>query len=167
VFQKRVQAVHTWNSTGQQYCVEPVASAHRVGKWGKVKIELLHIFFIFIICLVSLFKLIKGTGCPTGKLAHHWGSPWLRGHKQLTENLDLRLWVWSSFHASNFSTQDSKKKSTGHSQSPFHARTAGPQSPPNFAQTSILTKGRFLTQAWPRQHDPPTSRYPKLQNLNR
>jgi len=39
------------------------------------------------------------------------------------------------------------------------------QSPPNFVQTS--TSKRFLTQVWPRQSDPLTPGYPKLQNLNR
>jgi len=34
------------------------------------------------------------------------------------------------------------------------------QSPPNFAQTSTPTQGRFLTQAWPRQPDPWTPGYP-------
>jgi len=38
------------------------------------------------------------------------GSLWLRGHRHLTENKDLRLWVQSpAIHASNFSTLDCKK----------------------------------------------------------
>jgi len=35
--------------------------------------------------------------------------PWMRGHRCLTENHDLRLWVQTPDHATNFSTQDSKK----------------------------------------------------------
>jgi len=40
------------------------------------------------------------------------------------------------------------------------------QSPPNFAQTSPPTWGRFLTQAWPCQPNPWTPGYPKLLNPN-
>jgi len=37
-------------------------------------------------------------------------SQWLRGHRYLTENKDLRLWVQSqAVHGSNFSTPDCKK----------------------------------------------------------
>jgi len=41
------------------------------------------------------------------------------------------------------------------------------QSPPNFAQTSIPTQGRYLTQVWPHQPDSLIPGYLKLQNLNR
>jgi len=38
------------------------------------------------------------------------GSPWLRGHKHLTGNEDLRLWVQSpAAHTSNFPTPDGRK----------------------------------------------------------
>jgi len=40
------------------------------------------------------------------------------------------------------------------------------QSPPNFAQASTPTQGRFLTQAWPCQPNPWTQGYLKLQNPN-
>jgi len=36
-----------------------------------------------------------------------------------------------------------------------------------FAQTSTPTWGRFLTQVWPRQPNPLTLGYPRLQNLSR
>jgi len=38
------------------------------------------------------------------------------------------------------------------------------QSLPNFARTSTPTQGRLLRQVWPRQPDPLTMGYPKLQN---
>jgi len=49
-----------------------------------------------------------------------------------------------------------------------HSFTSEPpyQSPPNFAQTFPSTQG-FFTQVYPRQTNPLTLRYPKLQNLNR
>jgi len=40
------------------------------------------------------------------------------------------------------------------------------QSPPNFAQTSPPTQGRFLTRAWPRQTDPYTPGYTSVCHLS-
>jgi len=38
------------------------------------------------------------------------GLPWLRGHRHLTKNKDLRLWVQTpAAHASNFQPQIAKK----------------------------------------------------------
>jgi len=44
---------------------------------------------------------------------------------------------------------------------PLFAPKPPDQSPPNFAQTSPPTQGRFLTQAWPHQLDPPDPGVPQ------
>jgi len=45
---------------------------------------------------------------------------------------------------------------------PFFTPEPPDQTPPNFAQTSPPTQGRFLAQAWPHQPNPWTPGYPKL-----
>jgi len=52
--------------------------------------------------------------CRTLHEQHHEGSPWLRGHRHLTENLDLRLWVQNPAAKANISsTPDWKKINKG------------------------------------------------------
>jgi len=50
---------------------------------------------------------------------------------------------------------------------PSLVRESSNQSLLNFVQTLTPTQGRFLTQVWPRQPEPLTLEYLKLQNPNR